>query len=154
MRRLWHAARQDRRAVDDGWVRVQGALGLDLVEAMRRQQGFMRSMLAERALYEDRRVVEGAVRDYCAFLFAMRESEALEPTPLVDLVTRPQPLRSEHLLPCASLSADAFSPPRSLSHSLARACSLHAFALATACSLYSARVADSMPVKGVDVPRR
>ena len=154
VRRLWHAAEQESRAADDGWVRMQGALGLDLVEAMRRQQGFMRSMLAERALYEDRRVVEGAVRDYCAFLFAMRESEALEPTPLVDLVTRPQPLRSEHLLPCASLSADAFSPPRSLSHSLAHARCLHALARAAACSRYPSRVTGSMPVKGSDVPRR
>lgn len=133
-------------------MRVQGALGLDLVEAMRRQQGFMSSMLAERALYEDRRVVEGAVRDYCAFLFAMCESEALEPTPLVDLVTRPQPLLS-HLLPCASLSAYAFSLSRSLSSSLSHSLS-HALARAPACFLYPSRVAGSMPEKGADVPRR
>jgi hypothetical protein len=75
------AAGRSRRA-----AREQDVLGLDLVAAMRRQESFMRSMLARRALLEARDCIEAAVRDYCAFLRAMRHSECLEPSPLVDLV--------------------------------------------------------------------
>ena len=64
----------------------QEVLGMDLVAAMRRQESFMSSILAQRALLETHSAVEAAVGDYCFFLSAMRHADALEPSTLVDLV--------------------------------------------------------------------
>ena len=61
-------------------------LGMDLVAAIRRQESFMRSILAQRALLETRSAVEQAVGDYIGFLSALRHVDALEPSALVDLV--------------------------------------------------------------------
>ena len=61
-------------------------LGVDLVAAIRRQESFMSSILAQRALLETRSAVEQALGDYIGFLSAMRHVEALEPSALVDLV--------------------------------------------------------------------
>ena len=62
-------------------------MAVDLVAAMRRQQGFMRTMLSQRELLETERCIEAAVENYRGFLEQMRlRSEPLEPTPLVDLV--------------------------------------------------------------------
>ena len=61
-------------------------LGVDLVAAIRRQESFMRSILAQRALLETRSAVEQAVGDYIGFLSALRHVDALEPSALVDLV--------------------------------------------------------------------
>lgn len=59
---------------------------LDLVAAVRRQESYMIAMLEKRSLFEDRSLIEAAVRDFFNVLCAMRHSNALEPTPLVDLV--------------------------------------------------------------------
>ena len=65
----------------------QDVLGLDLVAAIRRQEIFMASMLAQRSVYDSPLVVNDAVREYCKFLASMRHCDrVLEPTPLVDLV--------------------------------------------------------------------
>ena len=64
----------------------QEVLGVDLVAAVRRQQSFMSSILAQRALLATRSAVEQAVGDYIGFLSAMRHVDALEPSALVDLV--------------------------------------------------------------------
>ena len=62
-------------------------LGVGLVvAAIRRQESFMSSILAQRALLETRSAVEQAVGDYIGFLSAMRHVDALEPSSLVDLV--------------------------------------------------------------------
>jgi hypothetical protein len=61
-------------------------LGVDLVAAIRRQESFMKRILAQRALLETRSAVEHAVVDYIGFLSAMRHVESLEPSVLVDLV--------------------------------------------------------------------
>ena len=58
---------------------------MDLVAAIRRQESFMRSILAQRALLETRSAVEQAVGDYICFLSAMRHVKVLEPSALVDL---------------------------------------------------------------------
>ena len=63
------------------------ALGLDLVAAMRRQQKFMRAMVAERGRYEREEVLSDAIAEYYVFLERVKHSEVpLEPTPIVDLV--------------------------------------------------------------------
>ena len=63
------------------------ALGLDLVAAMRRQQKFMRAMVAERGRYEREEVLSDAIAEYHVFLKRVKHSEVpLEPTPIVDLV--------------------------------------------------------------------
>ena len=64
----------------------QEALGMDLVAAIRRQESFMSSILAQRELLDTRSAVQVAVGDYCVFLSAMRHADALEPSALVDLV--------------------------------------------------------------------
>ena len=61
-------------------------LRVDLVAAIRRQEIFMSSIVAQRALLETRSAVEQALGDYIGFLSAMRHVEALEPSALVDLV--------------------------------------------------------------------
>ena len=57
----------------------QEVLGMDLVAAIRRQESFMSSILAQRALLETCAAVEEAVGAYCLFLSAMRHADALEP---------------------------------------------------------------------------
>jgi hypothetical protein len=54
--------------------------------AIRRQESFMSSILAQRALLETHSAVEAAVGDCCFFLSAMRHADALELSTLVDLV--------------------------------------------------------------------
>ena len=61
-------------------------LSVDLVAAMRRQESFMGSILAQRALLETGSAVEAAIGDYVVFVSKMRHAEALEPSALVDLV--------------------------------------------------------------------
>ena len=76
------AASEDEEADD-----AAPALGLDLVAAMRRQQKFMRAMLAERSRYERTEVVSDAIAEYRDFLERVKHSAVpLEPTPIVDLV--------------------------------------------------------------------
>ena len=62
-------------------------LGLDLVAAMRRQQRFMRDMLAVRAAYDSEEAMAAAVDAYRSFLDHFHHSaEELVPTAVVDLV--------------------------------------------------------------------
>ena len=62
-------------------------LGIDLVAAMRRQERFMRGMLADRAAYDSEATMAAAVGEYRAFLDHFHHSEEeLVPTVLVDLV--------------------------------------------------------------------
>ena len=62
-------------------------LGLDLVAAMRRQQRFMRGMLADRATFDSEAAIAAAVDEYRAFLDHFHHSaEERVPTPVVDLV--------------------------------------------------------------------
>jgi hypothetical protein len=62
-------------------------LGLDLVAAMRRQQSFMRDMLADRAAYDSEVAMGAAVEEYRAFLDRFHHSaDELVPTAIVDLV--------------------------------------------------------------------
>ena len=59
----------------------------DLVAALRRQQPFMRQMLAQREVLGTKRCLAAAVENYRGFLEQMRLAPAgLEPTPLVDLL--------------------------------------------------------------------
>ena len=62
-------------------------LGLDLVAGMRRQQSFMRGILADRAAFDSEAAIAAAVDEYHAFLDHFHHSaEELVPTPIVDLV--------------------------------------------------------------------
>eukprot|EP00900_Chrysochromulina_parva_P001217 jgi/Chrpa1/11096/Chrysochromulina_OHIO_Genome00022610-RA len=62
-------------------------LGLDLVAGMRRQQSFMRGILADRAAFDSAAAIAAAVDEYHAFLDHFHHSaEELVPTPIVDLV--------------------------------------------------------------------
>jgi ubiquitin len=62
-------------------------LGLDLVAGMRRQQSFMRGILADRAAFDSEAAIAAAVDEYHAFLDHFHHSaEELMPTPIVDLV--------------------------------------------------------------------
>jgi ubiquitin len=71
-------------------IAVEGCLewlGLDLVAAMRRQQRFMRGMLAVRATFDSEAAIAAAVDEYRAFLDHFHHSaEERVPTPVVDLV--------------------------------------------------------------------
>ena len=71
-------------------VALEGSLdwlGLDLVAAMRRQQSFMRDMLADRAAYDSEAAMAAAVEEYRAFLDRFHHSaDELVPTAIVDLV--------------------------------------------------------------------
>ena len=59
----------------------------DLVAAMRRQQPFMRQMLAQREALETEQCLTEAVNNYRGFLEQVRLSPmGVEPTPLVDLI--------------------------------------------------------------------
>ena len=83
-------------------------LGLDLVAAMRRQQRFMRDMLADRA-YDSEEAMAAAVAAYRAFLDHFHHSaEELVPTAVVDLV------KYTHMLDLLRYGAEtrARRPPR------------------------------------------
>ena len=71
-------------------VTLEGSLdwlGLDLVAAMRRQQSFMRDMLADRTAYDSEAAMAAAVEEYRAFLDRFHHSaDELVPTAIVDLV--------------------------------------------------------------------
>ena len=66
--------------------RVDWRAGVDLVAAVRRQQPFMRKMLAWRPELGTRLAVTDGLQSYAQFLTLMRHSPALVPTAIIDLV--------------------------------------------------------------------
>jgi hypothetical protein len=78
---------QDKARLNAGEERH--AVGLDLVQALRRQQAFMRRVVAAGALYEAPGMVTAAVKEYTSFLTRLRrtpDNKYLQPSLLEDLV--------------------------------------------------------------------
>lgn len=64
-----------------------GWCGIDLISAMRRQEGFMRTILDERAHLETEVAAGSAIAGYTQFMHMFKHSlEEQKPTPIVDLM--------------------------------------------------------------------